>query len=331
MAKKTALVFPGQGSQVAGMGADLYREFQVVRNVFDESRDVLGFDIARLCFWGPQEKLDKTVITQVAVLTMNFAAYSAFEQQTGIRPAVMAGHSLGEYSALHIAGSISFGDALKLVSARGGYQQEAVPAGVGSMAALVGLERNAVEEICLEVRNGGGMVYPAIFNTDDQIVISGCSQAVERAVEAARKKGARGVKLPISVPCHCRLMEPAADRFAADLNAIEFRDCEIPVIPNCDPGLFYSRNNVRGLLLEQIKSPVRWRETVEKMVATGIDTIIEIGPKRVLSAFIKRIAPQLRIFNVENLETLRKTDSFFSGQRAGMPAVQNLREDKHGT
>lgn len=311
--RKLGLVFPGQGSQFVGMGRDLYRQYSAAREAFDTARDLLDCDLARLCFEGPQEELDRTVNTQLSVLTVNFALYRIYEQEIGIRPVVAAGHSLGEYNALLAAGALGFGEALRLVRARGVFQQEAAPVGLGSMAAIIGLDRTAVEEICSRVRAMNGTVETSIINTDEQIVISGSVRGIAMAVAAAKGKGARAKDLAISVPCHCSLMDPAADRFRSVLAGVEFGDFRIPVVPNADPDLLYTKENARELLYRQIRTAVHWRETILKMIDRGADTFVEIGPRRILSGLIRRIHPQVRTFSIEDPGSLEKTLASLKG------------------
>ncbi len=311
---KFGLVFPGQGAQHPGMGQDLYRGNQAVRELFAEAGEILGRDMAALCFEGPQEVLDLTVNTQISVLTTELAAFRAFTGHVAEKPLVMAGHSLGEYAALYAAGAVGLQDVLSLVHLRALYHQEAVPVGEGAMAAILGLSREAVDELCLEVDGEDHAVALSIENAPGQIVISGHASAVAEAIAAAeKKKGARAVLLPISVPCHCRLLQDAAARFQSALRRVEFRDCVIPVIPNCDPTLLHSRGRTEELLVRQIISPVRWQETVKRMAAMGIDTVVEIGPKRILSGLIRRIDRGLRLLNVEDGETLEKTVAALNG------------------
>ena len=312
---KVGLVFSGQGAQYVGMGSDLHGEFQTVKDVYAEAGEILDFDIASLCFEGSQEDLDQTVNTQIAVLTANIAAYKVFEKEVGVKPAAMAGLSLGEYSALYAAEAISFVDVFPLVYTRGKYHHEAVSADAGSMAAIIGLGREHVEGICRDVSKDNGVVSAAIFNAPEQVVISGYSTAVERAMTRAKENGAKMVvKLSVSVPCHCSILDNVAEMFEADLSQVELKDCKIPVIPNCDPELFHSKDNTRELLVKQINSPVRWQETIEKMAKMGIDTIVEIGPKRILSGLIKRIDENIQVLNVEDSSSLEKTVEFFNGR-----------------
>jgi [acyl-carrier-protein] S-malonyltransferase len=305
---KFGVVFPGQGSQYPGMAQDLYRRDQSVRELFAIAREVLDRDMVSLCFEGPQEALDLTANTQIAVLIADLAAWLAFSGRVTTAPAMMAGHSLGEYAALYAAGAIDLRDVLSLVHLRGKYHQEAVPVGEGAMAAILGLPREAVEELCRGIDSQKHVVALSIENAPGQIVVSGHTTAIDQIIAAAEaKEGGRGVKLSISVPCHCRLLQGAAERFTEDLRKVDFRECGIPVIPNCDADLLHSREQTRELLARQITSPVHWKETIEKMAAMGIDTLVELGPKRTLSGLIRRIDRRLRILNVEDGESLEKT------------------------
>ena len=307
-----AFVFPGQGAQYVGMGLDLYNEDETVRIVFTEASQILGIDIAALCFQGPQDVLDLTVNTQIAVLTLDIAIYRLLRQTIAINPVVLAGHSLGEYAALYAAGAVRMADLLPLVYARAQYHQKAVSLGTGAMAAIIGLSAEEVDDLCRRTQSETEMVGMAIRNAPNQVVISGHGHAVEKVMAAAEKMGAmKAMKLPISVPCHCRLLDPAAQWLRADLDRITFDDFQIPVIPNCDPNVFYTKENARELLARQITSPVKWQETVEKMSHMGIDTVVEIGPKRTLSGLIKRIDRKMQLLNVDNLASLKKVISFF--------------------
>jgi [acyl-carrier-protein] S-malonyltransferase len=311
---KFGLVFPGQGAQHPGMGQDLCRGNQAARELFAEAGEILGRDMAALCFESPQDVLDLTVNTQISVLTTELAAFRAFTEQVAEKPLVMAGHSLGEYAALYAAGAVGLHDVLSLVHLRALYHQEAVPVGEGAMAAILGLSREAVDELCLEIDGEDHAAALSIENAPGQIVISGHASAVAEAIAAAeKKKGVRAVLLPISVPCHCRLLKEAAARFQSALGRVEFRDCVIPVIPNCDPALLHSLGRTEELLVRQIISPVRWQETVKRMAEMGIDTVVEIGPKRILSGLIRRIDRGLRLLNVEDGATLEKTVAALNG------------------
>jgi [acyl-carrier-protein] S-malonyltransferase len=311
------IVFPGQGSQYVGMGRELYEGFKETREIFAEAQEALHSDIARLCFEGPQDILDLTPNTQAAVLTVAVAFYRVFEKEIGIEPAAMAGHSLGEYTALCASGAIDFPDAVKLVYARGRYQQEAVPPGKGCMAAIVGLDRESVEDICHSIARDHGVVAVVNINSPGQFVISGNTVAVEKAVALAKGNGARmGVKLPISVPCHCRLLDEAAEKLEKDLDSVLIRDCRVNVIPNFDPETLHSRDTTRKLLVRQLNSPVRWQETVERMYHMGVRTLVEIGPKRTLSSLIKRIDKRIKTLNIENVASLEATIDFLNGDEA---------------
>ena len=306
---KFALVFPGQGSQYPGMGEELYRHYPAVRDLFAEASDVFGTDMAKLCFEGPQELLDLTVNTQISILVVEIAAWLAFSGMVQEKPVVMAGHSLGEYSALHAAGALGLRSCLALVRKRAQLHQEAVPVGEGAMAAMMGMERDAVEDICRVITSEGrGIVEVSIENSPGQIVISGHTAAITAAVAAAgQQEGARAVILPISVPCHCSLLAGAAEKFASALAAVEFRECSPPVIPNCDPSVFHTAGQTGELLMRQIRTPVLWRTTVLKMAAMGVDTIVELGPKRILSGLIRRIDRRFRLLNVEDRGSLEET------------------------
>ncbi len=310
---KIALVFPGQGTQHTGMGSSLFAEFASVQEVFHRASSLLKVDMRRLCLEGPQEDLNLTVNTQIAVLTLNIAIYSVFKEKTSLSPIVLAGHSLGEYCALYAAGAIKFADIFPLVQARARYHQEALPPGMGAMGAILGMDDDAVEKICAEFDNDQEQVAVVIYNAPQQVVVSGHATAVEKVMLQAKLKGAmKTVLLPISAPCHCSLLQGAASQFAENLNNIEFQAFGIPVIPNCDPDIFYTQDNARELLLSQIVSPVKWRQSVEKMAALGVDTIIEIGPKRTLCGLIKRINRNIKLYSIEDAASLHRTLEFLA-------------------
>jgi [acyl-carrier-protein] S-malonyltransferase len=309
---KVAFVFPGQGAQYVGMGLDLYNAHETVRSVFEQARQILGIDVAALCFESPRETLDLTVNTQIAVLTLDIAIYRLFRQTIAISPSVLAGHSLGEYAALYAAGAIRMGDLLPLVYARSLYHQRAVSMGTGAMAAIIGLSGETVEDLCRTVRSETETVGLAIRNAPDQVVISGHATGVAKVMAAVEKmRASKAMKLPISVPCHCDLLEPAARWLQADLEKISFADFRTPVIPNCDPDVFYTSENAGELLVRQVTAPVKWQETIEKMGRLGIDMVVEIGPRRTLTGLIKRIDRKMQLLNVEDLASLEKTASFF--------------------
>jgi len=307
---KWALVFPGQGSQYVGMGSDLFKEFETFRGVFSRARDITGMDIAHICLEGPQDILDQTINTQLAILTFEIAAYEVFISQLGAStaPAMAAGHSLGEYSALYAAGSLGLEEATAIVQARARRHQEALPPGVGAMAAVLGLDCEAVAKVCADCSLPGESLDLANLNAPNQIVISGNARAVERVGEMAREAGIKKfVPLPISVPCHSRLLSGAAELFSGDLAKIAFRPSLIPVIPNYDPSRLHSPDDSRELLQRQMVSPVRWQETVEKMITLGVRTVVEIGPRKVLSGLIKNIDRHMRLLYVGDVESLLKT------------------------
>ena len=311
------IVFPGQGSQYVGMGKDLCEGFHEVREIFDQAGDALNIDIARLCFEGPRDALDLTPNTQAAVLTADVAFYRVFKSVIGVEPSILAGHSLGEFAALCAAGALDFSDAVRLVYARGEYQQDAVPPGQGCMAAIIGLPQQSVDEICRTVDRKHGVVEVANINCPGQFVISGATAAVEQAMATAREKGARMVvKLSISVPCHCSLLNAAAERLDRHLDSVAIGQCKIPVIPNFDPDLLHEKDTTRKLLIRQFASPVRWQETIERMSRMGVQTIVEIGPKKTLTALIKRIDRDIKILNIEDKASLEATANFFDGGEA---------------
>lgn len=302
---KVAFVFPGQGAQYVGMGRDLAEQYPQFRRYFDEASEVLGFDLARLCFEGPEERLQETANTQPAILTVSVATLALLRER-GLEPDVVAGLSLGEYTALVAAGVLEFRQAVDLVRRRGIYMQEAVPLGEGTMAAILGLESQAVEEICRQARDVG-WVEPANYNCPGQVVIAGHVAAVEKAVRLAQEAGAaRAVILPVSAPFHCKLLAPAGERLARDLQAVPLAPARIPVVANVTADYVREPEAIRELLIRQVSSPVRWEESVRRMMADGVDTFVEVGPGRTLSGFVRRIDRKLRVFNVEDNQSLVK-------------------------
>ena len=287
-----ALLFPGQGSQSVGMGKDLYAASPAARAVFDEADAALGFSLSRLCFEGPEDALKRTANTQPAILAHSVAAFRDLETRFPDRlagAAFAAGHSLGEYSANVAAGSLTFGDAVRLVRRRGELMQEAVPAGVGAMAAVVGLEAEAVEAACREAADGE-VVSPANYNSPEQTVIAGHAAAVARAGELCRGRGAkRVIPLPVSAPFHCALMAPARDRMRPLLEAATFAAARIPVVTNVDAAPASASEELRGALVRQIDAPVRWVESVRRLASAGVTRALEIGPGSVLAGLLKRI------------------------------------------
>lgn len=304
---KIAFVFPGQGAQYVGMGSELARHYPSFFRYFEEASEVLGFNLARLCFDGPEETLKETANTQPAILTMSVACL-ALMKENGIRADVVAGLSLGEYTALVAAGSLEFGRAVPLVRQRGIYMQEAVPLGEGTMAAILGLEAAAVVAACAGARaEGTGWVEPANYNCPGQIVIAGHVAAVERAMALAAAAGAaKCVLLPVSAPFHCQLLAPAGERLAQDLAQVRIAPAQIPVVANVTANYVTDPAAIRDLLIRQVSSPVRWEESVRRMAADGVETFIELGPGRALSGFIKKIDRKLKVFNVEDVQSLGK-------------------------
>jgi [acyl-carrier-protein] S-malonyltransferase len=298
-----AFVFPGQGSQYAGMGKELAESFPAAREVFEEADRVLGFSISQLCFSGPEEALKLTENTQPALLTASVAAYHVLEQK-GVRPDYVAGHSLGEYSALVAAGALKFADALRLVRKRGKYMQEAVPPGEGAMAAILGMRPAQVAEICRKATDG--KVMPANLNSPEQTVISGHAAAVKNAVEQASAAGAkRAVVLPVSAPFHSELMRPAQERLQEDLRAIEFSSLKIPLVTNVDAGIITSGAEAREALIRQVTLPVRWEESIRELIEQGTTTFVEVGPGRVLSGLLRQIDRSVHSLNVEDAKSLQ--------------------------
>jgi len=303
--KPTAFIFPGQGSQHVGMGKEFYENFSVARRVFEEAEDSLRFSISKLCFEGPEETLKLTENTQPAMLTASIAALRVLETEKGITPQFSAGHSLGEYSALVASGALAFPETIRIVRLRGKFMQEAVPVGEGAMAALLGMEREQVERLCEEV-SSGEVLTPANFNCPGQIVIAGHSKAVERAIERVKQEGKKAVLLPVSAPFHSPLMKPAGERLEKALEEISVNDLKIPVVTNVEAEVNTLKERVKGLLVAQVSSPVRWEESMRKMGEKGIERVLEIGPGKVLSGLMKRIDPRIEAENLEDLQTLKK-------------------------
>ncbi|WP_210453030.1 ACP S-malonyltransferase [Pantoea ananatis] len=299
-----AFVFPGQGSQTVGMLADLSAAYPAVEATFREASDVLGYDLWQLVSQGPAEELNKTWQTQPALLAASVAIYRVWQQQGGQQPALMAGHSLGEYSALVCAGVLNFADAIKLVELRGKLMQEAVPEGTGAMQAIIGLDDAAIAKACEESAQGQ-VVSPVNFNSPGQVVIAGNKEAVERAGAACKAAGAkRALPLPVSVPSHCALMKPAADKLALTLENITFNAPAVPVINNVDVKAETDADAIRHALIRQLYSPVRWTESVEAMAAQGVTQLIEMGPGKVLTGLTKRIVDGLSAAAVNDTASL---------------------------
>ncbi|TLY29914.1 MAG: ACP S-malonyltransferase [Nitrospirae bacterium] len=306
MASGIGLVFPGQGSQSVGMGRALYEAHPLVRKVYKEAGTILGYDVAALCFDGPAERLNLTEYTQPALLTVSIAAFRLLEP-LGLRPLAVAGHSLGEYSALVAAGGVAFGAAVSLVQKRAQYMAEAVSPGIGLVAAILGLSGEAVREVCQEASEIG-MVTLANLNCPGQVVIAGEKAAVERAIELAKTKGCRkAIPLPVSVPVHTPLMQKAADRLAADVAATALADLEMPLVNNVDAKPLRRLAEVRESLIRQLPSPVLWEDSVRVMWEIGVRTFIEVGPGTVLTGLAKRIVPEAVTLNVQDPKSLETT------------------------
>jgi [acyl-carrier-protein] S-malonyltransferase len=300
-----AFIFPGQGSQYAGMGKELAANFRSAADVFAEADDALGFSLSRLCFDGPEEELKLTAITQPAILTASIAALRVIQAETGLSPSYLAGHSLGEYSALVASGALSLADAVRTVRSRGTFMQEAVPVGVGAMAAILSVEPDVLAEICAEAAQSE-VVSPANFNSPGQIVIAGHATAVNRAIEIAKGRGFRkALLLPVSAPFHCTLMKPAAERLAEVLDRVVVNALSQPVISNVEALANADSGRVRELLVSQVCAPVRWAQSVEEIIRFGVGTFIEIGPGKVLSGLVKRISKEPVTFNVEDVAGLK--------------------------
>lgn len=307
---KTAFIFAGQGSQYIGMGKDLYENIPICKEIFDKANDILSFDIKELIFNGNKEELDITENTQPAILITSIAAKAALEEH-GIKADVVAGLSLGEYSALVASEALGFEEAVSLVKKRGRFMQEAVPVGVGSMLAVIGLSLEKLE-LVLEKAREKGIVEIANYNTNNQIVIGGEKEAVERAKELCLEAGARrAIELKVSGPFHTSLLEKASIKLREELKNIKFNDPSIKIISNVTANFIGNKADIESLLFSQVKSSVRWSESVEKMIDMGVDTFIELGPGRVLSSFIKEISrekkAQVKIYNVEDFKSLEKT------------------------
>ncbi|MDN5346604.1 MAG: [acyl-carrier-protein] S-malonyltransferase [Clostridia bacterium] len=304
--KKIAFLFPGQGSQYVGMGRALATAFPVAAATFEAADKALGYDISDLCFKGPAEKLNITEYTQPAILTVSVACYRVLEEK-GVLPGAVAGHSVGEYSALVAAGALDFVDAVKLVAQRGRFMSEAVPAGQGGMAAILGLSEAEVKEVCRKAGEAG-VVEAANLNAPGQVVISGENKALQRAIELARQAGAKkAVVLNVSGPFHSSLMAPAQEKLARVLESVAIAPPRLPVVANVSANLITGAADVREALIAQIASPVRWEESIRKLAADGYNIFIEVGPGKVLSGLARRIAPEATLGNVEDPASLTKT------------------------
>jgi len=303
---KVAFVFPGQASQYPGMGKELAEKYPGARAIFDEADKALGFSISKVCFEGTEEELKLTANTQPAILTVSVAAHWALSEKR-IGADFVAGHSLGEYSALVAAGSLNFADAVRLVHNRGKYMQEAVPAGQGAMAAILGLSPAVVADACKRAAEGG-VCIPANLNSPDQTVISGAAAAVKRAVEIASQLGAkRAVMLSVSAPFHSALMLPAQEKLEKDLRAISFADPHVPVVTNVDADTIDTGDEAREALIRQVSMPVRWEESMRLLLDEGVNTFVEVGPGKVLTGLMRQIERSVTTLNVEDEKSLQAT------------------------
>lgn len=303
--RKTAFIFPGQGSQYAGMGKELRDTYRVARDVFEEADDALGFKISSLCFEGSDEELKLTANTQPAILTTSIAILKVVLQETDLKPDYVAGHSLGEFTALVASGTLSLSDAVRTVRSRGFFMQDAVPVGTGAMAAILSIANDALEEICQEAAQGE-IVAPANFNSPGQIVIAGHTDAVRRAIDLAKERGyKKALMLPVSAPFHCALMKPAAERLAEILERIKLAHVKVPYIANVDAEPNTNKTRIRPFLVTQVCAPVLWEQSVRKMASLGVDRFVEVGPGKVLSGLVKRIVREALVDNVEDIASLK--------------------------
>ncbi len=306
MTQKIGLVFPGQGSQSVGMGKALYDAHPSLKAVYDEASSVLGYDVTELCFAGPAERLNLTEFTQPALLVSSIAAWRLLEP-AGIKPIAVAGHSLGEYSALVAVGGVAFRDAVGLVQKRGRYMSEAVAPGTGLVAALLGLTAEVVKEVC-RAASSGGVVAAANFNSPGQVVIAGEKAAVERAIALAKEQGCKkAIPLPVSVPVHTPLMQQAADRLSKDLGAVRWSDLSAPLVNNAEAKAISRAGEIQASLIRQLPSSVLWEDTVHAMGNMGVTTFVEVGPGTVLTGLIKRILPDATLLNVNDPKSLDAT------------------------
>lgn len=301
-----AFLFPGQGSQAVGMGKELAERYPIARRTFDEADEALGYKLSQLCFDGPEEQLRLTEITQPAILTASVAAWRVLDEK-GLKPAFVAGHSLGEYSAHIAAGTLSFADAVRTVRKRGKYMQEAVPVGVGAMGAILGMDLERVGAVCADAAQGD-VCEPANINSSEQIVISGNTAAVERAAKLASERGAkRAILLPVSAPFHCSLMKPAQDRLASDLAVLSFAKPRVPVACNADAALVADSDKSRDALVRQVTGSVKWAQSMHLLIAKGVERFIEIGPGKVLCGLMRQIDRSKACSNVGDEASLQKT------------------------
>lgn len=302
---KIAYIFPGQGSQYPGMGKELADVFPVARQIFEEADEALGLKLSSICFSGSEDELKLTANTQPAILTTSIAVLRVLQQETGLKASYLAGHSLGEYSALVCSGALAFADAVRTVRARGTFMQDAVPVGTGTMAAMLSIDKEVLEDICREAAQGE-VISPANFNSPGQIVIAGSTAAITRAIEIAKGRGFRkAMLLPVSAPFHCALMKPAADRLSAVLDAVAVSDMSLPVVANATAQPNSDKEQIRSLLVTQVCAPVLWEQSVSEMVGQGVTRFVEIGPGKVLCGLVKRITKEAEHANIEDIASLK--------------------------
>jgi [acyl-carrier-protein] S-malonyltransferase len=306
--EKIGLMFPGQGSQSVGMGKALYDSYPTAKKVFEEANEALGFDLTKLCFEGPEETLTLTTNTQPAIVTVSIAALRVLQERLEFEVEFVAGHSLGEYSALVCAGAISFPDAVRTVRKRGEFMQDAVPLGTGTMAAIIGLAQEEVEALCQQVNGDGNIVTLANLNCPGQFVISGHTKAINDVIVLAKEKGAkRAIQLAVSAPFHCALMHPAAERLEKVLNAVNFSDLKIPLVNNAEASIITSGEEARSSLVRQMYKSVQWEQSIRLMIERGVTTCLEVGPGKVLSGLLRRIDKNVNGLKVQDVDTLEKT------------------------
>jgi len=323
-----AYIFPGQGSQYAGMGKNLAETFPAARQVFEEADAALGLAISGLCFNGPAEQLQLTENTQPAILTVSIAALRAMESAGFPKPDFVAGHSLGEYSALVAAGALTITDAVRIVRARGRYMQEAVPVGKGAMAAILGADRAMIEAACVEASQGE-VCSAANFNSPGQVVIAGDASAIDRAIELVKERGAkRAVKLKVSAPFHSALMKPAQERLSLDLKEVDFADLKVSLVTNVDAKPVNTGTEARGAVIRQVSSPVRWLQSVEFLLAQGVQTFIEVGPGKVLSGLVRQTDRSVCCVNVEDAASLEQAREAVSPEKIRTENSETFTEEQ---